>query len=252
MLDQAERLGHAGAWECDAATGSFTWSDGARRLVAIDPDPGPPARPREPSRGAGARGRPGDAENVEAVRAGVPHVLEEDRHMAAGEWGVSHSGSERRSVIGAIRDVTQEREARSSALHAAGHDLPTDLPNRRALYARLDAAFHKRGVTGALTLFQIDRLNEVSSTMGHAFGDSVLRVFARRLHERARGHFVARTAATSSALLVEDCDPMRAQGIACAFVSGLREPMEVFGRPTAIGISAGTAAFPGDGVDSME
>lgn len=66
--------------------------------------------------------------------------------------------------------------------HLALHDELTGLPNRRWFMEAMNRAIeHDRETGVALLLFDIDRFKSINDTMGHTFGDSLLRAVAAKL-----------------------------------------------------------------------
>ncbi|MDQ1923051.1 sensor domain-containing diguanylate cyclase [Massilia pseudoviolaceinigra] len=90
-------------------------------------------------------------------------------------------------VLGAYllsTDVTAARRHEANLKALANTDTLTGLPNRRSYEAELEAALARsvRNGTGiALMYLDIDRFKQINDTLGHAWGDEVLREFARRL-----------------------------------------------------------------------
>jgi predicted signal transduction protein with EAL and GGDEF domain len=98
-----------------------------------------------------------------------------------------------------LRDV----EARS--LYDAVHDPLTGLLNRAALLAKGDAQLRllESEQPVALLLLDINHFKEVNDTLGHAAGDDLLQVSARRLAELTRpGDLLARLGGDEFAVLV--------------------------------------------------
>jgi diguanylate cyclase (GGDEF)-like protein len=81
------------------------------------------------------------------------------------------------------------RRARDAALVAATTDPLTRLPNRRHVFARLDAllteAFELR-LPLAVAVIDLDMFKQINDRYGHGVGDSVLVAFAQRLGARLR------------------------------------------------------------------
>jgi diguanylate cyclase (GGDEF)-like protein len=68
--------------------------------------------------------------------------------------------------------------------HRAFHDSLTDLPNRLMLHQRLDRALARAAADGeevGLLLIDLDDFKEVNDTLGHAYGDRLLKEVAKRL-----------------------------------------------------------------------
>jgi diguanylate cyclase (GGDEF)-like protein len=76
------------------------------------------------------------------------------------------------------------RRQSSSNRHLATHDSLTDLPNRSLLRDRCEQALAATARTGrhvGLMLLDLDRFKEVNDTLGHHYGDELLKQIADRL-----------------------------------------------------------------------
>src|SRR5262249_28431355 len=102
-------------------------------------------------------------------------------HEAAG--AVSH-------WIAYLRDVSARAAQVRSLEHRALHDVLTDLPNRVLLQDRLEqailAAAGEKTMAVGLLVFDLDRFKEVNDSLGHDFGDEVLRQVAARVAPHLR------------------------------------------------------------------
>src|SRR5260370_38094657 len=75
------------------------------------------------------------------------------------------------------------------AVHQAMHDELTDLPNRACFYDRTEQALRQGARDGSLTavlLFDLDRFKEINDTLGHRYGDQVLRAIGPRFRQGLR------------------------------------------------------------------
>lgn len=86
-----------------------------------------------------------------------------------------------RSVIAREQQVAEI--AHQEAVVAATTDFLTELPNRRAFVAALEARFEHRKRDGAfaVAILDLDRFKVVNDTFGHPAGDQLLREVASRL-----------------------------------------------------------------------
>src|SRR5690606_1200891 len=88
----------------------------------------------------------------------------------------------RTAELAAANERLRERERELQ--HAAFHDPLTELPNRRYLVERCESALghaqrHKESV--ALLLIDLDHFKPINDRFGHAAGDMMLQVIAKRL-----------------------------------------------------------------------
>ncbi|MDP1136586.1 GGDEF domain-containing protein, partial [Klebsiella pneumoniae] len=84
-------------------------------------------------------------------------------------------------VLVSLVDITQIREAQQRIRHLATHDTLTGLLNRSALEDRLEhaLALARRNQSRVSVMFlDLDRFKNVNDTLGHQFGDMLLREVA--------------------------------------------------------------------------
>ncbi|MBU1263189.1 MAG: EAL domain-containing protein [Gammaproteobacteria bacterium] len=79
-----------------------------------------------------------------------------------------------------LKDLTAQHVAESLLDHHSLHDLLTGLPNQRAFNERLAGALAD-GAPAAVLLLHLDRFRALMETLGHATGETLLRVVATRL-----------------------------------------------------------------------
>ncbi len=145
-----------------------------------------------------------------------------------------------------------ETEARTNRALAMQDPL-TDLPNRRALHAALDAAIAtppKDGEFHAFYLLDLNGFKRVNDEHGHATGDEVLRVVAKRFRSVARKEdLVARMGGDEFAVLA--CNVAERDGvtqIGRRFVGALDEAVTTAAKNRhSVGVAIGVALFPDDG-----
>jgi diguanylate cyclase (GGDEF)-like protein len=146
-----------------------------------------------------------------------------------------------------------EREARAEAARAlALQDPLTELPNRRALEAALEHAINQSPAAGhvhAVYLLDLNGFKRVNDEHGHAAGDELLRVVAKRFLGAARKEdLVARIGGDEFAVLALDVEGREAAvQIGDRFVSALGNGVAVGGRSHAVGVAVGVALCPEDG-----
>jgi diguanylate cyclase (GGDEF)-like protein len=140
--------------------------------------------------------------------------------------------------------------------HLAHHDPLTQLPNRRQLAVRLAGALTRARQTGrrvALLFVDMDNFKSVNDTLGHNFGDQVLKGIAERLQAAAGANsLVARLGGDEFTLLIEDLRTVEeVERRAAALVGTLQQPLTIEGRALATSASVGASLFP-DHADDPE
>jgi diguanylate cyclase (GGDEF)-like protein len=151
-------------------------------------------------------------------------------------------------------DITERKMAEARILHAAHHDLLTDLPNRLLLNECIARAVEQEGRQGrhfAIFGLDLDGFKAINDAMGHDAGDLVLCRFAERLRRLVRpGDVAARTGGDEFTVLVRDIDgPEAAESMARRLLEDLTFSVDLGGFVSPLVCSIGVAVFPEDGTD---
>ncbi|MEN3273070.1 MAG: hypothetical protein V7636_1831 [Actinomycetota bacterium] len=138
--------------------------------------------------------------------------------------------------------------------HDALHDSLTSLANRAQFTQVLDGAIlsRRRGEKFAVLLLDLDGFKEVNDTLGHHFGDDLLRMVGDRLSELGEGsHAVARLGGDEFTLLfsdVEDIDDALRRARAVRDL--LEVPLTLGNVQVDVTASIGVAVSPDHGEDA--
>jgi diguanylate cyclase (GGDEF)-like protein len=131
----------------------------------------------------------------------------------------------------------------------AEHDPLTGLPNRRELFALLNAAIERARAESYLVgvfFLDIDNFKYINDGMGHAFGDRVLVSLAQRLQDTANAFgFAARLGGDEFTIVYEralSVDDIRAAGL--RVVQAFQTPLAVDGRELIVSVSVGASIYP--------
>ena len=92
-------------------------------------------------------------------------------------------------ILGAVHDISSQKEAERAAQRLAHFDPLTSLPNRRYFAERLEVALasaSRRRNKGALLFIDLDQFKQVNDTLGHSVGDSLLQAVSERLQNVTR------------------------------------------------------------------
>ncbi len=152
-------------------------------------------------------------------------------------------------IHSSLRDVTERVAAEERIAHLATHDTVTNLPNRREMPSRLEAAV-RLGRPFAVMFIDVDSFKLVNDGLGHEVGDQILVQIARRLGMFAEPDTsVARFGGDEFVILTAAPDEERAMVLASRVQTAIRAPFVVDGNDLHASASVGVALFPRDGAD---
>ncbi len=160
------------------------------------------------------------------------------------------------TLIGIVRDVTQNRRDIEEIRRLAFFDPLTGLPNRRLLMDRLKQAMvssARSGQFGALMFLDLDHFKILNDSLGHDVGDLLLQQVAARLQACVReGDSVARLGGDEFVVLLENLSALAAEAATQAEViaNKVRETFSpafnLRGHPCDSTPSIGIVMFSGD------
>ena len=158
--------------------------------------------------------------------------------------------------IGVARDVTALQEAEQELRFLAHHDPLTKLTNRLLFNDRLDLALRaaqRHTSTLALLFLDMNDFKGINDRYGHAMGDRVLCMVARRLQSCVRGtDTVARMGGDEFTVLLTDLlSPDVVSEKVAQILAVMAEPLgPEFGGISMPSCSIGVALYPADGEDA--
>lgn len=152
-----------------------------------------------------------------------------------------------------VRDVGRRKLLEERLEQLASFDPLTGLPNRSQFSQRLQAALDRSSRIGesvALFYMDLDNFKGINDTMGHAAGDSVLKVCAARLRAELRQcDFVARLGGDEFTAILTAGEPELPE-LAQRLVSAVGVPIPYGGQEFRVGLSVGIARAPCDGTSA--
>jgi diguanylate cyclase (GGDEF)-like protein len=151
-------------------------------------------------------------------------------------------------------DVTEQQNAEARIRHLAHFDSLTDLPNRVMFRNEVSRLLEQaRGRSGCAVLFvDLDQFKQVNDTLGHSFGDELLKLVADRLRMLGiDARLIARLGGDEFVIvLFPIADREQASAVAERIVRRLGQPFNLDDHTVIIGASVGIALSPRDGNDA--
>ena len=170
--------------------------------------------------------------------------------------GVSQHDKQQHYVC-LITDITAQKNAEQELRYMANYDHLTGLPNRTLLLDRIEHAMtvvqrHKSEM--ALLFIDLDRFKQVNDSLGHDYGDMLLKVVTERLKNALRTEdTIARLGGDEFVVLIENYEQMKdVARIAQSIIDCLAQPFTLIEHIVTIGASIGIAIYPFNADDSAE
>ncbi|WP_236783678.1 EAL domain-containing protein [Azospirillum humicireducens] len=220
---------------------------------------------REEMPGADLRLRFGDQASVFALEAalhGESGKLESDQPLLLGGRRSHFSlhfqpvtlAGELKFVLAFAEDIGEKRRAEQHIQYLAHFDALTGLPNRVLLFDRIAQALRearREGSKVAVLFIDLDRFKVINDSLGHSFGDEVLRSVARRLQAGLRESDTVGRLGGDEFLIVlrRVTEPEDAARVAEKVVAHLASPFTVGGQNFVVTPSIGISLYPDDADD---
>lgn len=196
---------------------------------------------------------------IEALRAGAFDYLMkpfDTRHVeAAVERALKHSSllKEKRRYKDLLEQLLTERTAEVDRL--AYYDTLTGLPNRTLFEDRLGEAVavsQRAGEQLGILFISLDQLKKVNETLGHLYGDQLMKEMAGRLRTCVRaGQTVARFGGDEFAVLLTHTEGAKdVLEIIASVREALHPAFKLDGQELFATTSVGVSLFPHDGKES--
>lgn len=152
------------------------------------------------------------------------------------------------------RHIADLQQAQDTIWRMAYYDPLTGLPNRHLFEDRMQMAMaqaRRRGLQVGVLFLDLDRFKLVNDSFGHAFGDKLLRLVARRLGQAIdTGQTLARTGGDEFIVLLPDVErESEVEEAARRLLHVMQMPFELEGRELYVTASIGVVLFPLHGED---
>ena len=151
-------------------------------------------------------------------------------------------------------DLSHMKRNHEELRYLATHDNLTDLPNRRLFLDRLEQGIQRAKRSHrqlAVFYIDLDNFKLINDSLGHHFGDELLKEIAGRLLTVVRqSDTVARLAGDEFTVVAENIsDIVEVRSIAEKILSCFEKPFEFHAQQLEATASVGVAVYPNDGAD---
>ncbi len=153
-------------------------------------------------------------------------------------------------LAGSHTDITELKEYQSKLQHMAYHNYLTALPNRQALFEQNIEAFMKeRNSHFALYYLDTDNFKFINDTMGHNFGDQLIKALGRKFLSLTREQDnLYHLGSDEFVILADEINSYTEAGFyATNILNSFRSPLKIAGSMIYAKISIGTALYPEHG-----
>jgi diguanylate cyclase (GGDEF)-like protein/PAS domain S-box-containing protein len=183
-----------------------------------------------------------------------PHEKQQTLKLADGrEISISRIPMPQGGWVATHEDITERRKAEARIAHMSLHDALTNLPNRLFFRETMEGRLARmdRDQKFAVLCLDLDQFKAVNDTLGHPFGDELLRQVGARLRACLReGDTLARLGGDEFAILQGNPgQPADTVSLMSRIIEVISKPFDLHGHQVVIGVSVGAAVAPTDGTD---
>lgn len=157
-----------------------------------------------------------------------------------------------RVLANLLADAIAKVEAEDDLNYLAYYDSLTGIPNRTLFYRRLEQAIELAGKTGkklGVIFIDLDGFKEVNDTLGHDWGDQLLKLIGQRLTDcLGETDLVGRFGGDEFLIMVPQIsDNQELEPISEQVMSIFNRPLLVAEQELYVSASGGIAVYPTDG-----
>ncbi|MCT4617893.1 MAG: EAL domain-containing protein [Marinisporobacter sp.] len=180
-------------------------------------------------------------QHEEELETSNEEIIAAYHQLAASEEILRNQYDEIQSYTEKLQSLKQKYE------HLAYHDPLTELPNRRSFFEKLQEAMNKNQ-PGAVILIDLDNFKEINDTLGHGYGDEVLKEVAQTLMSiKNEKIFISRFGGDEFLILIEEEGSITAiENYAKEMMCLLKEKIWIEGNRNYISASIGISRYPFD------
>ena len=148
-------------------------------------------------------------------------------------------------------DITEKKQAEEIIFRQANYDSLTELPNRILFRVQLEdilSAAQRQNTQAAVLMVDLDRFKQINDTLGHNFGDLLLKQAAERMLAYLRqSDTLARVGGDEFiVVLAQSKQPDAAEIVSAKMIASLSLPFKLDGHEAFVSASIGIAIYPDD------
>ncbi|MCH4889310.1 EAL domain-containing protein [Acidaminobacter sp. JC074] len=193
-------------------------------------------------------------EALEACKQGLTDtIFSQAKYKDQEKWAlvrgktVDQEGTGKKILRGVILDITEIKKHQAQIETQANTDFLTGLPNRRMF----DKVLNERlfmGKSGAVLLMDLDNFKEINDTLGHAYGDEVLKAISKQLkYTDFRDQEVFRFGGDEFLFIIDYETNEEIDHFTNKVLDFFRKPIKVGREEVQVKFSIGVSKFPQDG-----
>jgi len=160
-------------------------------------------------------------------------------------------------ISGSVTDISGQKDYENKIDKLKFYDILTDIPNRRLFISTLENEIIKgkgkdKEVKFAVLFIDLDNFKEINDTLGHDYGDELLKKVAISLKASIKpGDLVSRVGGDEFFILMKNIEDYTAISNLCEKLLGILNcEISIAGKQVYTSASIGITVFPDDGCQS--
>ncbi|MBZ9636960.1 EAL domain-containing protein [Clostridium sp. FP1] len=158
-------------------------------------------------------------------------------------------------VSGSVTDISGQKDFENKINKLKYYDILTDIPNRKLFINTLESEIIKakdKEAKHAVLFIDLDNFKEINDTLGHDYGDELLKNVAISLKASIReGDLVSRVGGDEFFILMKNIEDYSEISCQCEkLLSSLNCEISIVGKQVYTSASIGITVFPDDGYET--
>lgn len=185
----------------------------------------------------------------------ISDIKGNDLWIQAVKFPLLTNNGEVEEIICVANDITERMEREEFIKHQAYHDYLTELPNRVLFEKKLEMNLHgdlEKNRDIAIMVIDLDGFKNINDSLGHSYGDMLLKIVARRLeasvNDKNEKICISRMGGDEFTVLVTDVDTInQVKKIASDIICEFNKPFYIDDIDFHVTASVGISVYPTDG-----